>query len=135
MDFVEYVHVMVVVNQHIPGMNQVERVIDGDIEKVSFPDVIRESRKTLEVSGFLIDANDHAVGFYLFAKPSQNGACPRTQFQARPTWLNSCALKKRNCCRIVGRLNHSQPMIFTVISVALEYIYMCSWDFPVTLMW
>jgi hypothetical protein len=70
MDFVEYVHVMVVVNQHIPGMNQVERVIDGDIEKVSFPDVIRGSRKTLEVSGFLIDANDHAVGSYLFAKPS-----------------------------------------------------------------
>jgi hypothetical protein len=123
------------VNQHIPGMGQVECVIDGDVEKVFLPHVIRGNRKHLKVSGVLIDAIGHSVGFYLFAKPSQNGAGPRTQFQARPTWLNSCALKKCNCCRIVGRLNHSQPMIFTVISVALEYIYMCSWDFPVTLMW
>ena len=69
MDLSEYVHVLMVVNQHIPGMDQVERVIDGDIEEVSFTNVIWGSRKTLEVSGFFIDANDYAVSSCLCPKP------------------------------------------------------------------
>lgn len=106
MDFTEDVNVLVFVDQDIGGMGQVERLIDGDVEEVSFPAVIRENRKILDLGGFLIDANDSSVGSYLCAKSLQDDrAGSWTQFQASSTWLNPGPLKNRDRHGFVGRFN------------------------------